>query len=100
MSETYYFYDPNHGNCLRIMHKINKDTYIINGGYGKNEGKKGHWAAILTKKNNFTKYNKKFNCIIDFSLKDKKIHKNIYYAYWSNRKIKWQDGNTWIQLYF
>ena len=42
----------------------------------------------------------KFNCIIDFSLKDKKIHKNIYYAYWSNRKIKWQDGNTWIQLYF
>jgi len=100
MDESYYFYDSNHGDCLRIMYKIAKDKYIINGGYGKDEGKKGHWAAILTKKKVFSKNGKEFNCIIDFSMKEKKTHDHIYYANWNKRKIKWQDGNEWLQLYF
>ena len=30
----------------------------------------------------------------------KKIkHNQVYYAYMTNRKIKWQDGNIWLQLY-
>jgi len=100
MSEVYYFYDPNHGNCLRILYKIGKNKYIINGSYGNDEGEKGHWAAVLEKKKSFFKNGEKFNCIIDFSMKEKKTHESIYYASWNNRKIKWQDGNTWIELYF
>ncbi len=97
---VYYFYDPNHGNCLRIMYKINKNKYIIHGGYGSDEGKKGNWTAFLEKKPTFSKFGKKFNCVIDFSQKKKLKHDKIYYAYWSNRKIHWQDGNTWLQMYF
>jgi hypothetical protein len=100
MSDKYYFYDPKHGNCLRVLYKNDKNTYIINGGYGNDEGKKGYWAAILHKKSNFQYKEDTYNCSIDFSMKKRKNHKNIYHAYWSDRKIKWQDGNTWIQLYF
>ena len=100
VSSIIYFYDPNHGNCLRIMYKIDKNIYTIHGGYGSDEGKDGHWTAILTKTPVFHKNNKKFNCTIDFSMKKIRTHEKIYNAYWSNRKIKWQDGNTWLQLYF
>ena len=97
---TYYFYDPNHGNCLRILHQIDSHTYIINGGYGSDEGKKGHWAAVLQKKSPFQYKGATYNCSIDFSMKKKRHHQPIYHAHWANRKIKWQDGNTWLQLYF
>ena len=61
MNKSLYFYDPNHGNCLRIVNKVDKDTYIINGAYGSDEGKKGYWAAIA-KKIKKTYYNgKKYN---------------------------------------
>ena len=99
MNKSLYFYDPNHGNCLRIVNKVDKDTYIINGAYGSDEGKKGYWAAI-TKKIKKTYYNgKKYNLKVDFSMKKKINHQQIYYAYMAHRKIKWQDGNTWLQLY-
>ena len=100
MKDKYYFYDKNHGNCLRILYKINKNEYTIIGGYGSDEGKKGNWSAKLIKKENFIKNGQKFNAIIDFNPKSKKTHGNIYHAYWSNRKIHWQDGNTWLELYF
>jgi hypothetical protein len=95
-----HFYDPNHGNCLRIMYQIDTNKYIINGGYGSDEGGKGHWAATLEKKRTFVYNNRKYNCIIDFSMKKKKTHEAIYYAYWTNRQMQWQDGNTWLELYF
>ena len=39
MKEKYYFFDKNHGNCLRILYKINKNKYTIICGYGSNEDK-------------------------------------------------------------
>ena len=98
MNSKLYFFDPNHGGCLRIMNKINDDTYIINGAYGSDEGKKGYWASTA-KEGNYNYKGIKYNLKVDFSMKDKKIHGNTYYALFSKRKIKWQDGNTWIQMY-
>ena len=72
-SGTYYFYDPNHGNCLRILHQIDSHTYIINGGYGSDEGKKGHWAAVLQKKSPFQYKGETYNSTIDFSMKKRNI---------------------------
>ena len=99
MDSKLYFYDPNHGNCLRIMNKIDKDTHIINGAYGVDEGKKGFWAATAKEIKPFIKDGKKYNLKIDFSMKKKIKHEKIYYAYFHNREINWQDGNTWLQLY-
>ena len=48
MNNTTYYYDPNHGGCLRIMHKMSDNEYIINGAYGSDEGKKG-WCANAKK---------------------------------------------------
>ena len=33
MNDILYFYDPKHGNCLRTISKVDKNTYIINGAY-------------------------------------------------------------------
>ena len=98
MNSKLYFFDPNHGGCLRIMNKINEDTYIINGAYGVDEGKKGYWAATA-KEGNYNYKGRKYNFKVDFSMKEKKVHGNIYYALFNKRKIQWQDGNTWIQMY-
>ena len=43
----YYYYDPNHGGCLRIVNKTDRNNYIIKGAYGSDEGKKGSWVAAL-----------------------------------------------------
>lgn len=94
MKDILFFYDPKHGNCLRTISKIDKDLYIINGAYGSDEGKKGHWAAIAKKTNN-----KKWNLEVNFLYKKIIKHKPIYLANWKNRKINWEDGNTWLQLY-
>ena len=99
MDKSLYYYDPKHGNCLRIMNKVDTNIYIINGAYGSDEGKNGYWAATAEKKKNFYYKGDKYNLVVNFFLKKKIIHKQIYYAYMSARKIKWQDGNTWIQLY-
>ena len=53
MNRSLYFYDPNHGNCLRIMNKVDKNMYIINGAYGNDENKQGYWAATAEKKKYF-----------------------------------------------
>ena len=99
MDNILFFFDPNHGNCLRTMNLIDKHKYIINGAYGADEGKKGHWAAIAEKKKPFYHNGSKYNLEVNFSLKHKITHKQIYFAYMANRKIKWQDGNTWLQMY-
>ena len=41
MKDSLYYYDPNHGGCLRVMNQLDDKTYIINGAYGSDEGKKG-----------------------------------------------------------
>jgi hypothetical protein len=99
MDKSLYFYDPNHGNCLRIVNKVDKNVYIINGAYGNDEGKSGYWAAMAEKKKIFKYKGQKYNLEVNFFMKKKITHKQVYYAYMANRKIKWQDGNTWLQLY-
>lgn len=95
----YYYYDPNHGGCLRIVNKTDRNNYIIKGAYGSDEGKKGSWMATAEKKPVFEHKGEKYNLIVDFSMKKIKNHGPIYYAYIANRKIKWQDGNVWLQMY-
>jgi len=89
----YYFYDPKHGGCLRIIRKVDKNLWVINGAYGNDEKQKGHWVAFAKKIKD-----KNYNLEVDFSHK-KVNHAQIYKALWKNRKIHWQDGNTWIQMY-
>ena len=91
MKDEFFFYDPKHGGCLRNMRKIDTNTYIINGAYGSDEGKKGYWAAIAKKNGN--------ELIVDFTMKKKLKHKTVYKAIWKNREIHWEDGNTWKELY-
>jgi hypothetical protein len=100
MNDILYFYDPKHGNCLRTITKVDKNTYIINGAYGSDEGGKGHWAALATKEPKEKKYkNMSYNLIVDFKYKKKITHVPKYHALWKGRKIHWEDGNTWLQLY-
>ena len=40
---------------------------------------------------------KKYNFIVDFSMNRKKYTK--IYITQNDRKIHWQDGNTWQQMY-
>ena len=99
MKDILVYYDPNHGNCLRKMTPISENKYVINGAYGSDEGKKGHWVSFAEKIDLINKNGRKYNLKVDFSLKNIKTHEPIYYAYMHNRKIEWQDGNTWLQLY-
>lgn len=99
MDRTLFYYDPNHGNCLRTMNKVDTKTFVINGAYGADEGKKGYWAAVAEKKRPFVYKGQTYNLEVNFSFKNKLNHKQIYYAYMVHRKILWQDGNTWLQLY-
>ena len=95
----YVFYDPFHGGCLRIMRKVGKDKFIIIGAYGDDEGKKGYWSATARKIAPKMLDGKKWNLEVNFDNKPIIKHKQIYLANWKGRKIDWQDGNTWQQLY-
>lgn len=50
-NRTFYF-DPNHEGCSRIVTKLEKDKYLIEGAYGSDEGAKGPWIATMTKLKN------------------------------------------------
>lgn len=97
-NRTFYF-DPNHGGCLRIVTKLEKDKYLIEGAYGSDEGAKGHWVATMTKLKKFKYKDEDYNLVVDFGKKKIKTHKSIYYARIGRRSIKWQDGNKWLQMY-
>uniref|UniRef100_A0A6C0LJ26 Uncharacterized protein n=1 Tax=viral metagenome TaxID=1070528 RepID=A0A6C0LJ26_9ZZZZ len=99
MENSAFYFDPNHGGCLRIITKLEKDKYLIEGAYGSDEGGKGQWVAEMTKTKKFKYKGEDYNLIVDFGKKQIKTHKNIYYAYMGKRTIKWQDGNKWIQMY-
>ena len=98
MKDQYTFYDPNHGGCLRVVRKVDKNTYIINGAYGSDEGGKGYWTAIATKVKE-KKKDQTYNLRVDFKYKKKIKHKPVYYALWKGRTIQWEDGNSWLELY-
>lgn len=99
MDKSLYYFDPKHGGCLRILSKTDNDSYIINGAYGSDEKKKGYWTATAKKSKPFEYEGEKYNLVVDFSMKTDKKHDDKYYARKRGRKIHWQDGNTWQQLY-
>ena len=45
-NRTFYF-DPNHGGCLRIVTKLERDKYLIEGAYGSDEGAKFLMTTFL-----------------------------------------------------
>lgn len=109
-----FYYDPWHGGCLRRIIKVNEDTYRILGVYGNDESTKvskkleydpepssmtnKFWNATLVvteKKEDVYKLN------VDFSQKKGKqrFTYNAMYVV-KERVIKWDDSNTWKQLYY
>lgn len=95
----YSFYDPNHGGCLRTIRKVGANIYLIVGAYGSDEGRVGYWSAFAKKIKPKILDGKKYNLEVDFTHKEKIKHSKIYLANWRERKIFWQDGNIWQQLY-
>ena len=95
MKDSWYFYDPKHGGCLRLIRKVD-NFFMIDGAYGSDEGKKGHWFAIAKKLKN----NKNFNLEVSFTYKSKIKHIPLYKCNWINREIHWEDGNVWKELYW
>lgn len=95
-----YYYDPKHGGCLRVITKDTQDTYRIKGMYGDDESEKGYWFATATPIDVIEKDGKKYNTIVDFSEKKEITHAKKLYANKKGRRIHWEDGNVWKQLYF
>lgn len=98
--KTLYYYDPKHGGCLRVITKETDNTYRIKGMYGEDETEKGYWFATITPIDNIEKDGNTYNAIVDFSEKKQITHTTKLYAYKRGRRIYWEDGNTWKQLYF
>lgn len=98
--KSLYYYDPKHGGCLRVMTKDSGDTYKIKGMYGDDESEKGYWSAITTPIEPIVKNGKKYDMIVDFSGKKEITHAKKLYARTKGRRIYWEDGNIWKQLYF
>ena len=94
-----HFYDPKHGGCLRVFTTTQKQVSIIKGAYGNDEDSKGYWFAEVTHIPETIIDGQKYNLIVDFNLKKGLTHKQKLYAYMKNRKIKWEDGNVWIEMY-
>ena len=97
-----YYYDPKHGWCLRMVTRVDKTTSMIKGAYGDDEELKGFWfAKIEHLSENKEIDGKQYNMIVDFEMKKELAHKRKLYAYMgSNRKIRWEDGNVWLQMYW
>ena len=92
-----FYYDPNHGGCLRKITKINSEggDYKITGAYGDDEPTTGtKWTAFISK----TK--KKNVFYVDFSGKKHVTH-GPYMTTWNAKKrtLNWEDGNTWQKMY-
>jgi hypothetical protein len=95
-----YYYDPLHGNCLRRITHVGKHVYKIDGVYGDDENTTtaqtgDHWFAhiVATPKDDDT-----LSLRVDFCGKPIKSNRFMM-AEWKDRRIYWDDGNVWIQLY-
>ena len=99
MNQKFYF-DKNHGGCLRMVTKLDKNLSVVKGAYGSDEKSKGYWFADMHHlKESKTIDNKSYNLIVDFKLKKDLKHKQKLYANMKGRKIYWEDGNVWLQMY-
>ena len=85
------YYDPKHGGCLRRLRHSSAQTYTIDGVYGNDEPlTNGYWYAIVTA-------GRRGALQVDFEGKLKR--RRHYCATYRARRIEWDDGNVWVQLY-
>ena len=113
MVEGFYF-DPWHGGCLRRIAKVNENKYKIYGVYGNDENtrlpKNVEYHTEGSETTNKYWYATLRVCYVDknfYHLKvyfgGKKGKKRLHYdAVYDEKKrhIKWDDSNTWKQLYY
>ena len=96
MMQGWYF-DPNHGGCLRRVEKI-AHGFRIHGVYGDDEMPLTHrpWSAVATKHPT-----KQHTYLVDFAGKHLLAHKRVYEARWDGkrRRLSWEDGNTWFHMF-
>ena len=93
-----WYYDPLHGGCLReIRRNHGTHTFTILGVYGDDEAPRTHqpWTARVFA----TDVDRDvWQLRVDFGGKPGKQPRYLS-AIFRDRKIEWEDGNTWIQLY-
>ena len=113
MLEGFYF-DPWHGGCLRRISKIGGNYYKIHGVYGNDElislpqnveyhsesseTTNKYWYATLHVHNVCKNF---YYLKVNFEGKPgkKRLHYNAVYDK-NKRHIKWDDTNTWKQIYY
>jgi hypothetical protein len=112
MIEGFYF-DPWHGGCLRRISKTKKNHYKIHGVYGNDERirlpknveyhtetsdqtNKYWYATLEVYENEANLYY--LNVYFGGKPGKKRLHYNAVYDS-KKRVIKWDDTNTWKQMY-
>lgn len=96
-----YYYDPNHGGCLRTIIRINSTTYHIIGVYGHSELRPigDWWTATLTIKG--AESHGRVPLTVTFH-KEKKDPQNLVMQAWyvvRDGRIEWSDDNCWRPMY-
>ena len=113
MIEGFYF-DPWHGGCLRRIAKVKENHYKIYGVYGNDEiiniPKNVEYHSENSKKTNKYWYATLQECEVDKNFYYLNVYfggkpgkKRLYYdAVYDEKKrhIKWDDSNTWKQMYY
>lgn len=95
-----YFFDPKHGGCLRIISRARGRTLRIRGAYGSDEPDTGTaWTATASMDSRTLHGDVPLT--VHFAGKKHLTHSPHYTATWhpKRRRITWQDGNTWTQMY-
>jgi len=92
-----YYFDPNHGGCMRILTKIDKEHFIVQGAYGSDEGGKGHWVATMKKTKKFTYEGKPYNLIVDFS-KDTQGNLLCFIGQTQHSLARWKHMDSNVRL--
>lgn len=92
------YYDPLHGGCLRRVVTTGRRTLRVHGVYGVDEDRTGRpWRArmtLLDPKGPSTG----LELCVDFSGKPGKVPR-FQRAVYRQRRLHWDDGNVWVQLY-
>lgn len=95
------YLDTKHGPCLRRIHKIRTNEYVIRGVYGNNEKKpEGQlWFAKVTTE---AEVGGKISMQVDFTGKDLKSGdpkvKRAKFVL-TSKTIQWDDKNVWTPVY-
>ena len=99
-----FYYDPQHGGCLRRLRKIGHDMYAIDGVYGGDEtpltGEP--WSGTLRVVHS-AQDGRRLTLSVDLSSKTfiPETRRKSFGAHWDARRraIRWDDGVHWRKLY-